>query len=177
MFFPLLSSGWLNSGMSTTNKLAYSSATSIACGIDGLANNTSRSSASITNNTNLFLDALVSLQLQITSGTLSTTPAIFVYVYSQSVSGFTDGVVGVDQNYTLPNPTNLKLAQIIPYTGTVGGNPVLSSEFSVASCFGGILPEAWGIVVNNQTGCTLAGNLGQEVNNSAQFIGISITNS
>jgi hypothetical protein len=164
--------------MTTTNRLAYSSPTNFVLGLDGLANNSSRASTAISNTTTQYLDVLVSLEFFISTGTLSTSgAALYVYAYSVGFNGsFTDGISGTDSNFTLPSPTNLKLVQIVPYTGTVGGSTVFSNSFSIAAAYGGILPSEFGILVQNQTGAALAGTAGAQVNNSASFVGISITN-
>jgi hypothetical protein len=161
----------------TTNRLVYASPVTITCAMDAIATAASRQSTVVSNATNLYLDCLVQLQLFITTGTLAAAPAVFVYAYALGYgTGYTDGCTGTDGSYTLPSPTNLKLAQIIPYTLAVNTSTIYSSPFSVAACFGGILPSAWGIVINNLTGCTLAGTAGGQVSNTATYTGINVTN-
>jgi hypothetical protein len=164
-----------------TSKFLYTGPTTITCGMDGLASSTTaaRASTVIDNTTNLFLDALVELQLQTVTGTLGTNPVIYVYAYALSYNGnYTDGVSGTDEAFTLPATPNLKLIQIINYLSSayVISSPttVYSSPFSIATAFGGILPPKWGIVVNNQTGLALAGTAGQQVDNIASYTGIQV---
>lgn len=144
--------------------------------MDGLASGTTsaRASTAIDNSTNLYLDALVQLQLQTATGTLGTNPAIYVYAYGLSYNAnYTDEVTGTDAAFTLPSTPNLKLLQIINYN--VAANTVMySSPFSIAAAFGGILPQKWGIVVNNQTGLALNGTAGQQVDNIASYFGVQV---
>lgn len=145
--------------------------------MDAIANNAARASTAVSNTSNLYLDALVQCQFFISTGTLASSPVISIYAYALSYNtGYTDGVTGTDAAYTMPSVPNLKLAQIVSYTGSVNGSTVYTSPFSIASCFGGILPSSWGIVMYNQTGCTLAGTSGQQVNNTASYIGVNVTN-
>lgn len=115
-----------------------------------------RESTVISNTTNLFRDALVSVLIKMPStGTPADSKAVYVYAYGTADGGsnYTDGVTGSDAAFTHPDPPNLKLIGIISCpanTNTYKGGP-----FSVAQAFGGVLPASWGIVVRNHTGLTL----------------------
>ena len=156
-----------------TNKLLYTGPTTITCGMDGLTNTSARSCTAIDNTTNLYLDALVQLQLETASGSLGTVPVVYVYAYGLSEGGFyTDGVSGTDGNFTMPTNPNLKLVQIINVNAA--NTFQYSSPFSIASAFGGILPEKWGIVVVNSTGLSLNGTSGGQLDNVATYFGVQV---
>jgi hypothetical protein len=123
--------------------------------VASLTNTSARASTVIDNSTTLFLDALVFLKLK--SGASSTTPTgtIRVYAYATVDGGtlYTEGASGSDAALTLVSPTNLVLLGVINMVAnatTYYGGP-----FSVAQAFGGVLPEKWGIVIENQSGGTL----------------------
>jgi hypothetical protein len=126
----------------------------ITCTIASLATAGARSCLAIDNTTNLYLDALV--QIQITSGGASTSATGYVNVYAY---GTTDGgttyaeAAGTDAAITLTVPPNVKL---IGRLNVVANATVYKSEpFSVAAAFGGVLPDKWGIIIENQSGGTL----------------------
>jgi hypothetical protein len=131
--------------------------------IASLTNTSVRASTVVDNTTNLFLDALV--QLQITAGGASTSANGFVNVYGYGTvdsadNFYPEGITGTDGGITLTVPTNLRLVGVI---NVVANNGVYVSEpMSVANAFAGILPEKWGIAVENQSGGTLAAS-GQSV--------------
>lgn len=166
----------------TTIKYSYASEVAITCGLDGLDTQTAQQSTVVDNTTNRYLDALVQLVLQTTSGTLATVaPCVYVYAYAWSEgqgSHYTDNCTGSDGSFALPGnnervslPSNLKTVQAIPYN--VAANTVMYSQsFSIAAAFNGILPPKWGIVVYNRTGLVLSGTLGQQVNNIASYVGV-----
>lgn len=120
-----------------------------------LTNNSTRASTYIDNSSNLFLDALVFLNIKTgASGTSSTGYVnIFAYGTSDGGSNYTENATGSDAAITLVSPTNLKLIGIINCVSNA--TTYKSGPLSVASAFSGVLPERWGIVVENKTGGTL----------------------
>lgn len=127
----------------------------ITCTITSLADAAARASTAIDNSSNLFLDALVFATIKTSGSALATVPYVNVYAYATVDGGstYTEGASGSDGALTLISPTNLKLI------GTIS-TPSISTTykagpFSVAAAFGGVLPEKWGVVVENKTGQSL----------------------
>jgi hypothetical protein len=146
--------------MSTVKELYGSADQAITITLNSLANATSafgagRSSAYVDNSSNLFLDALVQVQVLTSSSALANDQAVYVYAYGSSfgTSNFTDGIGGTDAAFTGTNPPNARLIGVInavAISTTYTGGP-----WSVALAFGGTLPEFWGLYVVNYTGQAL----------------------
>lgn len=145
--------------MATTFKSSYGSnnqpiTCSLAPGGVGLANNGARSSLAVDNTVNLFLDALV--QVQIKSGASGTGTAGYVNIYGYgTVDGgttYAEGA-GTDASITLTSPPNVRLIGVL---NVVANATTYKSEpMSVAAAFGGVLPDHWGIIIENKTGGAL----------------------
>lgn len=120
-----------------------------------LASGSARASTAVDNTTNLFIDALV--QVQIKSGAASTvaTGYVNIWAYGTTDGGttYTEGATGTDAAITLTSPSNLKLIGVVNVVANA--TTYKSSPFSVAQAFGGILPQKWGIVIENQSGGSL----------------------
>lgn len=132
----------------------------ITCTITSLGNNGQRGSTAVDNTSNLFLDALVFVLTKSASASTSATGTVNVYAYGTADGGshYSDGVSGTDGAATLTSPPNVRLIGVINVVAnstTYDGGP-----FSVAAAFGGILPDHWGIVVENKTGATLDASVG-----------------
>jgi hypothetical protein len=135
----------------------------ITCTITSLANNGQRQSTVVDNSSNLFLDALVFLTAKSAAASTSATGYIAVYAYATVDGGtnYSDTVTGADGAITLTAPPNLKLLGILNVVAnatTYKGGP-----WSVAAAFGGVLPEKWGIVIENKTGATLDASVGAAI--------------
>lgn len=147
--------------MSSTIKSSYGTSNqAITCTITSLANNGQRGSASIDNTTNLFLDALVHVKVKSNASGTGSTGSVNVYAYGTADGGttYSDSVTGTDAGQTLTSPPNLRLIGVINVVAnatTYNGGP-----FSVAQAFGGILPDHWGIVIENKTSATLDASVG-----------------
>lgn len=147
--------------MATTNKMLYGTSNqSLTCTITSLTNNSQQGSASVDNTTNLYLDALVFIKVKTNAAGTSTTGTINVYAYGTADGGttYSDGVTGTNASQTLTNPPNAKLIGVINAVANAAiynGGP-----FSVSLAFGGILPDHWGVVVENKTGATLDASVG-----------------
>lgn len=115
-----------------------------------------RQSTAIDNSTNLYIDALVQVNINMPgAGSVANDKCCYVYAYGTADGGttYSDGVGGTDGAFTHSDPPNLRLIGVVncpTNTGTYHGGP-----FSVAAAFGGILPDHFGIVVRNYTGLTL----------------------
>jgi hypothetical protein len=119
-----------------------------------LANNSARASTVIDNSSNLFLDALVQLHIRSGSG-VSASGYVSIYVYGTADGGsnYTEGATGSDAAITLTVPPNAKLIGIINIVAST--TTYKAGPFNVAAAFSGVLPEKWGIIVENKTGAAL----------------------
>lgn len=142
----------------TTAKVKYgTSDQAITITIVGLADTTLRESDSITNASNLFLDVFVGGKL--TTGTSpAATGQFIVYVYATVDGGttWTSGATGSDAAFApdAAEKNNLFLLGVAS-TDVTNDQVYELGPFSVASAFGGVMPEQWGIVVENDTGATV----------------------
>ncbi len=117
-----------------------------------LANNGQRQSTVVDNTTNLFLDALVALSIKSAAASTSATGFANIYAFGTSDGGttYSDGAGATDAAITLTAPPNMRLIGVINIVAnavTYKGGP-----FSVRAAFGGVLPDHWGIVVENKSG-------------------------
>lgn len=126
----------------------------ITCTIASLANTAARSCLAIDNTANLYLDALVQIQITSAAAATSSTGYVNVYAYGTVDNGTTYAEnAGTDAAITLTNPPNVKL---IGRLNVVANATVYRGEpFSVAAAFGGALPDKWGIIIENQSGAAL----------------------
>lgn len=123
-----------------------------------------RESTSIDNGTtNKYLDALVFAKTKMSATAVTAPAAQFIYCYASVNAGtdWPDTVTGTDAAITLNNPTQLKLLGVM-YTATAS-TAYKGGPWSVASLFGGRMPDRWGIVVINNTGSALSAVAGDHV--------------
>lgn len=121
-------------------------------------------SNAIDNSTNLFDDALIITDFAAVNTAPAGSKAIFLYAFAildTAGSLYTstgDGAPGASEaTLTFPSVTTLPvvapLLGVIPYPVT---NKILrGGPFSVARCFGGVLPPKWVIGMVNDSGMTL----------------------
>lgn len=147
--------------MTTTIKALYGTNNqAITISLASLTNTSAQQSTAIDNSSNLFLDALVTVKVKSGASGTSSTGAVRVYAYGTTDGGttYSDGASGTNGSITLTSPANMRLIGLINVvanaTSYVGG------PFSVAAAFGGVLPDHWGIVVENVTGATLDATAG-----------------
>jgi hypothetical protein len=156
--------------MATVSTLYGTNNQAISCTITSLANNGQRGSASVDNTSNKFLDVLVQVKVKSAAASTSTLGTVNVYAYGTADGGsdYTDGVGGTDAGVTLTNPPNVRIIGVINVVAN--STTYVGGPFSVAAAFGGILPDHWGIVVENKSAATLDGSVG-----SAWYQGIQQT--
>lgn len=128
--------------------------------IASLANNSARQSTAVDNSSNVALDALVQLKIKSAASSTSSTGVVNVYAFGTADGGstYTEGAGASDAAITLTSPTNLRLIgtiNVVANSTTYYGGPL-----SVAAAFGGVLPEKWGIVIENKTGAALDSTAG-----------------
>lgn len=128
----------------------------ITCTLASLANGNAREATAIDNRTDLFLDALVFLQLKTGAGSIGADPFAYVYAAGTVDDGTTwpDAVTGSDAAITLNSVPQVRLLGTV-YLGTAS-TTFKAGPFSVASAFGGVLPAKWSIVVLNKCGVALS---------------------
>jgi hypothetical protein len=126
----------------------------ITCTLASLTNTSKRSSAAIDNTSNVFLDALVMVQIKSGASGTTTNGVVNVYAYGTVDGGttYTEGA-GSDAGITLTSPTNARLLGVINVVANA--TTYKAGPFSVAAAFGGTLPDHWGIIIDNETGGTL----------------------
>ncbi len=135
----------------------------ITCTFTSLANAAARQSTVVDNTTNVFLDALVAIKVKSGASSTAATGVVNVYAYGTADGGttYTESASGSDASITLTVPTNLKLigrVNVVANATTYNAGP-----FSVAAGFNGVMPDHWGIVVENQSGGTLDASVGAAV--------------
>ena len=153
-------------------KQAFGTSTSITITLNSLASSATagRESTAIDNSSDLFLDALVTVILNVGAGTIANDKCAYVYAYgSEDGTNLTDNATGSDAAITLNAPTNLRLVHVIAMPTA---SLTYKAVFSIAAAFGGVLPRKWGIVVRNYCGIALNSS-----GNSATYSGVYATSS
>ena len=140
-------------------KTRYGSANqAITITLNSLAHDAKQESTAVDNSTNCFIDAFVQVKIATNTGADSTgDKSVYVYAYGTSDDGTTysanasggDGAFGTDPQQC----NNCRLLGVL-YAPTQ--NKIYQSDLmSVATAFGGLLPQRWGLIVHNKTGQTL----------------------
>jgi hypothetical protein len=142
--------------MATIKTLYGTEKQAITITLGGLASAAYRQSAVIDNTTNLFTDVLVTLQAKTNAAGTSATGYVSVFAYGTvdiADAIYTDGASGLDAAMTPTSPTNLKMLGNI--NAVANATTYTGGPWDVAAAFGGVVPEKWGIVVQNNTGAAL----------------------
>lgn len=117
----------------------------------------------IDNSTNLYVDALVSLELAAVNTAPAGAQAVYLFAYSMTDGSNYSGtgaaaISGAEGTVTFPDVTaaqqNLPILGVVPYS--TQNVAIISPAFSVARCFGGVLPQKWGVAMVNQSGMTVS---------------------
>lgn len=118
----------------------------------------------IDNSTNLYLDVLVKFVFTAVNTAPANSKAIFCYAFD-SIDGTVMSSAGGaaapsgEGTHTFPDvttlPVSVPLLGVIPYP--VQNIAIVSPAFSIAACFGGVLPPKWCVGYVNHTGITLTG--------------------
>ncbi len=142
---------------------AYVNGGTFTCTLASLASSATagRESTVVDNSSTKYLDALVQLNVKLQTGTPANDKAIYVFAYASADGGTTypDAVTGANAAITLNDPTQLPLLGMI-YAPAAGGLTWKGGPWPVARCFGGVMPEKWGIVIRNYTNVTLSATEG-----------------
>lgn len=138
--------------------------------LDALADDAYRQSLVVENTYKRYFDALVQLQVNVTAGAPAGDKNCLVYAYGGAGGGapFSGGASGLNEEF---GSVVGQLISNCPLLGIVtldAASEVFTSDvFSIASAFGGVVPDEWGIIVMNQSGQVLAA-----ANNKAWYQGI-----
>lgn len=156
----------------TTDNIKYSSTVTVTCTMLSLLSSATvgRQCTPVDNSSNLYDDALLTVSVTTSSGTLANDKAVYIYIFgSEDGTNYDndDAAIGAaDTGYTVNTASNLKGPGVISC-------PTASIKyyktFSVASFFGGILPKSWGYVCVNFTGQRLGASY-------SSYTGITYTN-
>lgn len=125
----------------------------------GLADDGLRESLIVDNSVNLFFDVLV--QLKINTGNVGAPAGdknVLVYAYGSADGGTTNsgGATGADAAYGGVAGQLITNCPLLGIVSVDAQNETFESDvFSVASAFGGVMPQKWGIIVMNQIGQVL----------------------
>lgn len=149
-------------------EISYAAKATITVTLTSLANGSARESTAIDNTSNKYLDAIVRV---LTNGQASGTGLMDVYVYAAlgDAASYTDGATGSDAAFTAANRRNAKYLDSIQMNAGTAVQAVLRS---VASVFGGLLPEEWGLIFINSSGAALSATGGDHV---IEYQGIEAT--
>lgn len=141
--------------MSIIKPLYGSNNQAITVTLASLANAAARASTAVDNTSNLFLDALVTVKVKSGAASVSANGFVNIYAYGSVDGGssYPEAITGTDAALTLVSPTNLRLIGTINVVANATSYE--SEPMSVANAFGGVLPDHWGIVVENQSGAAL----------------------
>jgi hypothetical protein len=142
-------------------KTAYGTSNqSITITITSLTNGSAQQSTAVDNTSNKFLDVLVQLIIKSAGSSTSATGSVNVYAYGTADGGshYSDSATGSNGSITLTAPPNMRLIGVINVVAN--STTYVGGPFSVAAAFGGILPDHWGIVVENKSGATLDASVG-----------------
>lgn len=140
-----------------TVKVAYAAAATITCTLASITSGQGRRSATISNSTNLYDDALV--HVTVTCGTVTAPGSIAVYAYASGDDGTTFETGGsTDAAYNTLRGDEKLLGIIAGVTSTA-----VTGVFSVAKAFGGVMPRNWGIIVYNTNCGTLSATEGNHI--------------
>jgi len=142
----------------TTDKIAYAGSTAITITAPASSATAGQCCAAVDNTSNLYLDAMVMVQVVNPAGAPANDKGYYIYVYGSqdgtnyNISTNEMATPGTNAACTPDSPTNL-LGPIFMETGTA------SKTFtyvigSIASFFGGIMPQKWGVVIRNYSGNT-----------------------
>lgn len=127
------------------------------------------------NNTNLYVDALVYVEFSTNASAKSDLKAVRFWLagsvdatsreYSDSLVGDASGSDPV----TPTSPPNLSLLGVVHAPGT--STTYKGGPFSIAQAFGGVMPRYWILVIENRTGQ----DLGTSPHPSFKYMGVYAT--
>lgn len=157
--------------MATTLE-AFGSSTAITISPASLASSgtfvSGRASTVVDNSSNLFDDAQLSGKIRVgTTPTINTWINIYCWAQYDDAPTYPDSITGSDAAFS---PTSagvmagyLRLAAALVVDATTTGRDYTFAGISVASLFGGVLPQRWGVYIAHSTGVALDSTSGNHV--------------
>lgn len=138
--------------MSDTS-LSYAASTNLSIGLTEVSHSGARSSAYVDNSSNKYIDEMVGGRFIAGNSGILSNGLVRVYAYG-STDGvhFSDNADGTDRVHPLSG--NAPFLASVAVDGS--GKNARFGPFAVAPLFGGILPQYWGVIVENVTGQPLA---------------------
>jgi hypothetical protein len=141
--------------------ITYGSKTAITLTLTSIATGTGgRASTVVSNTANKYDDAVI--QIQTNGSAAGNTGTLDFYVYTAlGDTTYTDGATGSDAAFTVANRLNAVWVGSVVLNGTTAVTCTLPR--SIAACFGGIMPEKWGLIAVNNSGAALSATAGNHV--------------
>ena len=134
-------------------EVKYGTKTNLTITVASLADGSARESTSVSNGTNKFQGVQVGGFIQANSSGVSATGYVNVFAYGSVDDGTTnsDAATGTDSAHTLEDNAIL-LGRV-----SLNANSQVAQfgPFSLESVFNGMVPEDWGIIIENQSGAAL----------------------
>lgn len=127
--------------------------------LNSLADDGYRESNVIDNTEDRFLDALVQVRVNVTAGAPAGDKNCLIYAYGSAGGGAPYSGSATGQNAAFGGQAGQLISNchLLGIVTLDAADEIFTSDcFSVASAFGGVLPEDWGIIVMNQSGQVLA---------------------
>lgn len=151
--------------MATDLKQKYGTeAQGITITLASLANSGQRQSTVVDNTSLLFREILVQLKLKSGASSVSATGYVNIYAFGTvDIAGglYADGAGAADAAITLTAPPNMRLIGVLNMVANA--TSYVSEPMSLAAAFGGVVPEKWGIVIENKTGAALDSSEGNHI--------------
>jgi hypothetical protein len=160
--------------MAVTN-ITYSGAagTAMTWTLTSLANGSWRQSTAVDNTSNLYMDVLVGGSVQTgTTPTANTTIDIYAYGQYDGSGEYTAAATGSDAAYTTDGSEGLLKFVTSIVVDDTSDQDYEWGPIALAQVFGGVMPQRWGLVAENNTGATLNAT---GTNNETVYTGIDYT--
>jgi len=142
--------------------VGYGGATSLTCTLANLGTGAARQSDPqdmTATKANRPIDALLSVKITLlTGGTTGNDNAVYIYPYGSvdEVNFSADLSAGLaDAAYTMRTGISYLGPFVLSFPTATAAPSFVGGPWSIAQCFGGVLPKKWGIIVNNATNTPL----------------------
>lgn len=138
--------------------------------LNALADDGFRESNAVDNSSDLFLDALVQVKVKVTAGAPAGDKNCIIFAFGSADGGttYSGGATGSDAAYGGVAGQLIDNCVPLGIVSLDAANETFESDvFSIASAFGGVMPDHWGIIVMNQSGQALGA-----ADNSAFYQGV-----
>ncbi len=124
-------------------KVSYTTVGTMTLSSPASSGSAARESTAIDNSSNLYVDYLV--RHKFVAGTVTGNKQVICYVYgSEDGTNYESVATGSDAAITLRSPESLNVAKVIP---TPTSSVTYQVTYSVAQCWGGIMPKKFGVIM------------------------------